>query len=35
MSKIIYKSAEEIELIRESSLLVSKTHAEKVKKTAP
>jgi methionyl aminopeptidase len=28
MSKIIYKSAEEIELIRESSLLVSKTHAE-------
>ena len=28
MSKIIYKSAEEIELIRESALLVSKTHAE-------
>jgi len=28
MSKINYRSAEEIELIRESSLLVSKTHAE-------
>jgi len=28
MSKIIYKSVEEIELIRESSLLVSRTHAE-------
>lgn len=28
MSKIIFKSAEEIELIRESALLVSKTHAE-------
>ena len=31
MSKIIYKSAEEIELIRESSLLVSRTHAEVAK----
>lgn len=28
MPKLIYKSAEQIELIRESSLLVSKTHAE-------
>lgn len=31
MPKIVYKSAEEIELIRESSLLVSKTHAEVAK----
>jgi methionyl aminopeptidase len=31
MPKVIYKSAEEIELIRESSLLVSKTHAEVAK----
>ena len=31
MPKITYKSAEEIELIRESSLLVSKTHAEVAK----
>jgi methionyl aminopeptidase len=28
MPKLIYKTAEQIELIRESSLLVSKTHAE-------
>jgi methionyl aminopeptidase len=31
MPKITYKSAEEIELIRESSLLVSRTHAEVAK----
>nr|MBC7612217.1 type I methionyl aminopeptidase [Pseudopedobacter sp.] len=31
MPRITYKSAEEIELIRESSLLVSKTHAEVAK----
>ncbi len=31
MPKVIYKSAEEIELIRESSLLVSRTHAEVAK----
>lgn len=35
MSKINYKSVEEIELIRESSLLVSKTHAEVAKIIAP
>ncbi|WP_183556596.1 type I methionyl aminopeptidase [Mucilaginibacter sp. SP1R1] len=35
MSKIIYKSAEEIELIRASALLVSKTHAEIAKVIAP
>lgn len=35
MSKIIYKSPEEIELIRESSLLVSKTLAEVAKVIAP
>jgi methionyl aminopeptidase len=35
MSKIIYKSAEEIELIRESALLVSRTHAEIAKVIAP
>lgn len=31
MPKVTYKTAEEIELIRESSLLVSKTHAEVAK----
>jgi methionyl aminopeptidase len=31
MPRVIYKSAEEIELIRESSLLVSRTHAEVAK----
>ncbi len=31
MPKVIYKTSEEIELIRESSLLVSKTHAEVAK----
>ena len=35
MSKIIYKSIEEIELIRESSLLVSKTHGEIAKVIGP
>jgi len=35
MSKINYRSAEEIELIRESSLLVSKTHAEIAKIIKP
>src|SRR6202000_630498 len=35
MSKIHYKSVEEIELIRESSLLVSKTLGEIAKKVAP
>jgi methionyl aminopeptidase len=35
MSKIIYKSLEEIELIRESSLLVSKTLAEVAKVIKP
>src|SRR5690606_4148497 len=35
MSKVILKSAEEIELIRESSLLVSKTLAEVAKIVAP
>lgn len=35
MSKIYYKSLEEIELIRESSLLVSKTLAEVAKVIAP
>jgi len=35
MSKIIYKSAEEIELIRESALLVSRTHAEVAKVIGP
>lgn len=35
MSKIIYKSVEEIELIRESSLLVSKTHGEIAKMIGP
>lgn len=35
MSKIHYKSAEEIELIRESSLLVAKTHGEIAKVIAP
>ena len=35
MSKIYYKSTEEIELIRESSLLVSKTLAEVAKIIAP
>ena len=35
MSKVIFKSAEEIELIRESSLLVSKTLAELAKVIAP
>lgn len=35
MSKIYYKSPEEIELIRESSLLVSKTLAEVAKLIAP
>lgn len=35
MSKIIYKSLEEIELIRESSLLVSKTLAEVAKVIRP
>jgi methionyl aminopeptidase len=35
MSKIIYKSAEEIELMRESALLVSRTHAEVAKVIAP
>src|ERR1700749_4306942 len=35
MSKIHYKSAEEIELIRESSLLVAKTHGEIAKIIAP
>lgn len=35
MSKIYYKSPEEIELIRESSLLVSKTLAEVAKMIAP
>ncbi|GAB3937924.1 type I methionyl aminopeptidase [Mucilaginibacter myungsuensis] len=35
MSKIVYKSIEEIELIRESSLLVSKTHAEIAKIIGP
>ena len=35
MSKIYYKSQEEIELIRESSLLVSKTLAEVAKVIAP
>ncbi|MDB5127748.1 type I methionyl aminopeptidase [Mucilaginibacter sp.] len=35
MSKIIYKSVEEIELIRESSLLVSKTHGEIAKVIGP
>ncbi|PYF70832.1 type I methionyl aminopeptidase [Pedobacter nutrimenti] len=35
MSKIYYKSAEEIELIRESSLLVSKTLAEIAKVIGP
>jgi len=35
MSKINYRSAEEIELIRESSLLVSKTHGEIAKVIGP
>ncbi|GAA4095833.1 type I methionyl aminopeptidase [Mucilaginibacter panaciglaebae] len=35
MSKIYYKSAEEIELIRESSLLVAKTHGEIAKVIRP
>ena len=35
MSKVIFKTAEEIELIRESSLLVSKTLAEIAKVIAP
>jgi methionyl aminopeptidase len=35
MSKIYYKSSEEIELIRESSLLVSKTLAEVAKIIKP
>lgn len=35
MSKIHYKSVEEIELIRESSLLVSKTHGEIAKMIGP
>jgi len=35
MSRINYRSAEEIELIRESSLLVSKTHAEIAKVIRP
>ncbi|MGY4538545.1 methionyl aminopeptidase [Mucilaginibacter sp. UYNi724] len=35
MSKIIYKSVEEIELIRESSLLVAKTHGEIAKVIGP
>ena len=35
MSKIYYKSPEEIELIRESSLLVSKTLAEVAKIIGP
>ncbi len=35
MSKIIFKTAEEVELIRESSLLVSKTLAEVAKVIAP
>ena len=35
MPKIIYKSIEEIELIRESSLLVSKTHGEIAKIIGP
>ncbi|MEO6524780.1 MAG: type I methionyl aminopeptidase [Mucilaginibacter sp.] len=35
MSKINYRSAEEIELIRESSLLVSKTHGEIAKVIKP
>jgi len=35
MSKIVYKSVEEIELIRESSLLVSKTLGEIAKVIAP
>lgn len=35
MSKIIFKSSEQIELIRESSLLVSKTLAEVAKVIAP
>lgn len=35
MSKIYYKSPEEVELIRESSLLVSKTLAEVAKMIAP
>jgi methionyl aminopeptidase len=35
MSKIVYKSIEEIELIRESSLLVSKTHGEIAKVIGP
>ncbi len=35
MSKIYYKSAEEIELIRESAMLVAKTHGEVAKVIAP
>jgi methionyl aminopeptidase len=35
MSKIYYKSLEEVELIRESSLLVSKTLAEVAKVIKP
>ena len=35
MSKIIYKSAEEIELIRESAQLVAKTHGEVAKVIGP
>ena len=35
MSKIYYKSPEEVELIRESSLLVSKTLAEVAKVIGP
>ncbi len=35
MSKIYYKSAEQIELIRQSSLLLSKTHAEVAKAIRP
>ncbi|OOQ60249.1 type I methionyl aminopeptidase [Mucilaginibacter pedocola] len=35
MSKIVYKSIEQIELIRQSSLLVSKTHGEIAKVIGP
>lgn len=35
MSKVYYKSVEEIELIRESSLLLSKAHGEVAKAIAP
>jgi methionyl aminopeptidase len=35
MSKIYYKSAEEIELIRQSAMLVAKTHGEIAKVIGP